>query len=84
MDIGLSIHEKMVIITVTDNGVGMSAEIVRKIGTPFFTTKVSGNGLGLSICYNIIHSHGGKIEVDSEVGKGSSFSIFLPYATEEK
>ena len=61
----------------------MSEEILKKIGTPFFTTKSSGNGLGLSVCYNIIHSHGGEIEVQSEVGKGTVFSVLLPYVTEE-
>lgn len=80
----LSIHEKMAVLTVEDNGIGMPEEIVKKIGTPFFTTKVSGNGLGLSICYNIIHSHGGEIEVDSEVGKGTKFAITLPYMIREE
>lgn len=84
VDIALSIRDKMAIVTVVDNGMGMAEEILKKIGTPFFTTKDSGNGLGLSICYNIIHSHGGKIEVDSEVGSGTKFSIMLPYVMDGK
>lgn len=84
VDVGLSVRDKMVVITVADNGIGMPEEVLKKIGTPFFTTKVSGNGLGLSICYSIIHSHSGKIEIESEVGKGTEFSIMLPYVINEK
>ena len=78
IDITLSSQDKMVAIIIRDNGVGMSSDVLGKIGTPFFTTKESGNGIGLSICYNIIEGHGGRIEVDSEVGKGSIFSVILP------
>jgi len=78
IDITLSSQDKMVAIIIRDNGVGMSRDVLGKIGTPFFTTKESGNGIGLSICYNIIEGHGGRIEVDSEVGKGSIFSVILP------
>lgn len=84
VDIALGVLEEMVIITVRDNGIGMSDEILRKVGTPFFTTKASGNGLGLSVCYNIIHNHGGIIKVTSEVGKGTIFSVQLPYVTENQ
>lgn len=84
VDIALGVLEEMVIITVRDNGIGMSDEILRKVGTPFFTTKASGNGLGLSVCYNIIHNHGGIIKVTSEVGKGTIFSVQLPYVTEDQ
>ncbi|WP_378953919.1 ATP-binding protein [Pelosinus sp. sgz500959] len=78
VDISLSIRDKMTWITVKDNGIGMSGDVLANIGTPFFTTKESGNGVGLSVCYNIIESHGGRIEVNSEVGKGATFFVILP------
>ncbi len=69
-----------VVITVTDNGDGIPEEIKDKIFQPFFTTKPTGEGtgLGLSLSYDIIKAHGGKLMVKSEVGKGSEFSISLP------
>lgn len=80
IDIFLSNHDNMTWITVKDNGIGMSRDVLGKIGTPFFTTKEGGNGMGLSVCYNIIESHGGRIEVASEVGKGTTFFVILPCA----
>lgn len=65
-------------IKITDNGHGISEENLKKIGTPFFTTKKSGTGLGLNVCYKIIKEHKGKIEVKSILGKGTTFSIILP------
>ncbi len=63
-----------------DTGCGMSKEHLSKVFTPFFTTKETGKGtgLGLAISYGIIQSHGGEIEVESEIGKGSTFRIKLP------
>lgn len=69
------------ILTFTDNGIGMDAATQEKIFNPFFTTKPvgEGTGLGLSIAYKIISDgHNGKITVDSKVGKGTSFTISLP------
>ncbi|MGK7922485.1 MAG: ATP-binding protein [Trichodesmium sp.] len=67
-------------IRIKDNGYGISPEIQRKIFDPFFTTKAigKGTGLGLAICFQIIEKHQGKIEVNSEVGKGTEFIITLP------
>ncbi len=68
------------VVEVEDNGAGISQENMPKIFEPFFTTKDvgKGTGLGLSVCYGIISEHGGRISVRSNVGKGSTFSIFLP------
>ena len=67
-------------ISIRDTGSGMSEAIRQKIFDPFFTTKDvgKGTGLGLSISYGIIEKHNGKIEVQSEPGKGTTFIITLP------
>jgi signal transduction histidine kinase len=67
-------------VEVGDNGVGIAPEIVSRIFDPFFTTKPvgKGTGLGLSVSYNIVTKHGGRIEVDSDPGKGTRFTVHLP------
>lgn len=65
-------------IEVTDNGVGMTPEEVGRLGLPFYSTKEKGTGLGMMVCYKIIDSMKGNIQVQSEKGKGTSFSIILP------
>ncbi len=69
-------------ISIKDNGSGINNEIISTIFEPFFTTKpaVKGTGLGLSICHGIIKKHGGDITVNSELGKGTIFTIILPVA----
>lgn len=73
--------QDMVMIQFKDSGMGIHPDHMKNIFDPFFTTKGHhmGTGLGLSISYNIIEKHGGRLEVDSEVGKGSTFSIRLPF-----
>ena len=66
-------------ITVHDTGCGIPKEELSKIFQPFHTTKRDGTGLGLSISNRIIKAHKGKLSVRSEPGKGSSFTIFLPF-----
>ncbi len=68
-------------INIADNGKGISNEDRAKIGTPFFTTKKNGTGLGLNLCFQIIREHGGSIDINSEKGKGSIFTILLPCKT---
>ena len=71
-----------VVAEVVDEGMGIRSAELNKIFEPFYTTKPPGRGtgLGLSICYALVAEHGGRIEVDSEVGKGSVFRIILPRA----
>ena len=71
-----------VVMEVIDEGSGISAAVRQRLFEPFFTTKPPGRGtgLGLSICYGIVADHGGRIEVESAVGKGSTFRVILPLA----
>ena len=80
LDIRTSNDNDWVRISVHDTGCGIPGENMDKLFTPFFTTRdeVKGVGLGLAVSYGIIERHGGRIEVESEVGKGSTFTIFLP------
>jgi two-component system NtrC family sensor kinase len=70
-------------IEVADNGSGIPPDVKARIFDPFFTTKPigKGTGLGLSISYGIVQDHGGRIEVDSEMGKGTTFKVTLPART---
>jgi CheY-like chemotaxis protein len=65
-------------ISIKDEGAGMPEETLPKIFDPYFTTKKEGRGLGLASCYSIVSKHGGAIEVESEEGKGSTFTLYLP------
>ena len=66
------------LLSVTDNGEGILPEVQDKIFVPFFTTKPSGSGIGLSLCKQIMNRHGGNITVSSTPGKGSCFTLQLP------
>ena len=70
--------EDEVVVSVTDTGGGIPAEIRERIFDPFFTTKPSATGLGLSVSLGIVQEHGGRITVESELGQGSTFTVRLP------
>jgi signal transduction histidine kinase len=72
--------EGQVIIKIADTGHGIEEKNLARIFDPFFTTKPTGEGtgLGLSVSYGIIKNHGGEIQVESQAGKGSTFTIVLP------
>ena len=67
-----------VYLKVKDNGVGMSKEDVKRAFDPFFTTKKEGNGIGLTMARKVVEEHGGSIEIESTLGKGTQITIFLP------
>ena len=65
-------------LTISDNGEGILTDVLDKIFVPFFTTKTSGSGIGLSLCKQIMTLHDGSINVKSEIGKGSCFILTIP------
>jgi two-component system sensor histidine kinase HydH len=77
--ISVDIKREKIIIKIYDNGPGMPSDIIPKIFDPLFTTKQTGTGLGLTSCKTIIEQHGGHIEVESVVGKGTTFIVTIPY-----
>jgi signal transduction histidine kinase len=68
----------MIKIIVKDSGEGIPAENMKKIFEPLFTTKPKGVGLGLPVSQKLVEANGGRIEVQSEPGTGSTFSVYLP------
>lgn len=73
-------HESWAVVAIADTGTGIPPDVIKRIFDPFFTTKKvgEGTGLGLSISYGVIERHGGRIDVQSEVGVGTTFEIWLP------
>ena len=75
---GLTESEDGLEISFSDTGVGIPPEMVSKIFDPFFTSKEMGTGLGLSISMGIIQNHGGQLKVESSLGEGTTFTVWLP------
>jgi signal transduction histidine kinase len=73
-----------VAVAIKDEGYGIPQENLEQIGQPFYTTKEGGNGLGLMVCFQIIHEHHGKISIASEPQKGSTFTVVLPTVQPEE
>jgi two-component system, NtrC family, sensor kinase len=70
--------DRFAVIRVSDTGRGIAPENLPNLFRPFFTTKGQGTGLGLSLARRIVEDHGGRIEVQSQLGKGSEFRVWLP------
>ncbi|WP_419393772.1 ATP-binding protein [Cytobacillus praedii] len=70
------------VFKISDTGIGMSNIELERLGTPFYSLKEKGTGIGMMVCYQIIDRMKGKIEVESEVGIGTTFNIFIPLAEE--
>lgn len=78
IEISSSVTDYDVTLTIHDHGSGISPEVMGSLFEPFQSTKESGNGLGLLIVRRIIREHGGEIEIDSQMGKGTTVSLFFP------
>ena len=78
LEVKSAIKGSSYLISIKDNGMGMSSEQIDRLFEPYFTSKSNGFGLGLSATLNIIQSHKGSIEVESTLGEGSLFTISLP------
>lgn len=78
--INTSLNDEHINVIISDNGCGMSQEVIKHAFDPFYTTKPTsiGTGLGLYITYEIIQAHDGNIEIISKEGKGTTFNITLP------
>lgn len=83
INISTLIKNDTVVLCFADTGIGMDKETLNRIFEPYYTTKVTGTGLGLTMVYKIIKEFGGNIDVQSEVGKGTIFSISLPIPQKE-
>jgi two-component system sporulation sensor kinase B len=81
--INLSRIDKMVNISITDTGVGMSDKQIKRLGTPYYSTKTTGTGLGTMVAFSIIKAMRGKISVTSKQGVGTSFTISIPSVNKE-
>ncbi len=86
LSVGTASVEDMVVMTIKDNGVGMTPETMERMFNPFFTTKEAGHntGLGLSLAYDVIREHGGNIEAESELGLHTVMTIVLPKQSDKR
>jgi len=84
MTLSTTMEKEQLKIRIQDTGPGIPPEVREKLFSPFFTTKEKGTGLGLAISYGIIERHGGKIDVETKLGKGSTFVVSLPIIPQEE
>lgn len=81
LTIRASKNEEAALISVEDTGVGIPKENLSKLFQPLFTTKSKGQGLGLAACKQLVQAHGGSITFESDMGKGSTFTVKIPLRT---
>ncbi|MGC5324191.1 ATP-binding protein [Brevibacillus sp. SYSU BS000544] len=73
-----SFHNQMAVIEITDSGTGMTAEQIARLGTPYYSTKDKGTGLGTMVAFSIVHAFNGKVSINSVYGKGTKFTLSFP------
>lgn len=78
IDISCDIKDKNIVISIKDDGEGINKEVLNRIKEPFYTTKIKGSGLGVSLSNEIIEAHNGKLNYSSEYGKGTKVEVILP------
>lgn len=78
--VGAKAYDRMLEISVRDEGVGITPEVLKRLGTPFFTTRAEGSGVGLAQCQRLVGSAGGRFLIESEPGVGTLVTIILPLA----
>jgi signal transduction histidine kinase len=78
VSIGARAIDETLELCVRDDGVGMTPEVLNRVGTPFFTTRPEGTGLGLAQCQRLVGTVGGRFRIDSECGIGTTVTIVLP------
>jgi signal transduction histidine kinase len=79
LGVAVEIQDRIMVIRVEDDGPGIPPDMREKVFESFYTTKATGTGLGLSVCYRIVSDHGGAISVEERsTGKGSCFLVTLP------
>jgi PAS domain S-box-containing protein len=78
LEIITELIEEEILIQIKDEGHGISEERIKKLGEPFYSNKEKGTGLGLMVCYKIMEEHQGRIEIESELGQGTTVKLYLP------
>ena len=84
LDVALKQEGNFVVLSIKDSGGGIDEALLSKISEPYFTTKATGTGLGLTVVYKIMKEHGGEVHVDSEVGVGTCFTLSFPVPSTER
>ena len=78
------LEQDHVLLSFTDTGIGMSEQTLSKIFEPYFTTKSTGSGLGLTMVFKVVKEHNGEVNVSSHLGEGTTFTISLPVPKSER